>query len=263
VEITGPAVQQLQSNILLSVIYQGGSIAPPAVVTDRSMSPKEREHSIRDFWFPRIESEGESTVKIGQSIPFQRNEVLASGRALIDKAEKTVFMHAAYFTCDKYISVLKSALERGVKVNIGVPGGFDKASSHYVWRNKVKSLLECSGAENLRVFELTKDEENGRSGYNHDKWIVVDDTLVWVSTGNPEPFSEYQGFDSSFTAKDSGLGKELQLLFEKDSLVSDRVTLDTLKNMTPSEKKQGTLYSAMLGTAGTLFSSMRDNHDIY
>ncbi|MBF0366564.1 MAG: phosphatidylserine/phosphatidylglycerophosphate/cardiolipin synthase family protein [Oligoflexia bacterium] len=282
VEIKGPAVQQLTANLLLSTIFQGGSIAPPAVSgkadEEGEMTKEVRNQRIKDFWFPQLklatvgggeqEQEGPS-VRVGQTIPLVRNEFSAGGRALIDRAKsgESLHMHFAYFTCSEFHDSVIKAIKRGVNVNVLLPGGFDNPVAHYAYRNGLSGMMAAGHGEHIKVYEFKKDLDKNQSGYNHDKWVVLQTNegkkYTMVATGNPEPFSKYQGFDACFTTDDSKFADELLAMHASDMRDAKLVTVDDLKAMSEEEQSKSVTFGAVMRLGDVVMKRLRDKDGIY
>ncbi|MDB6024156.1 MAG: cardiolipin synthase [Verrucomicrobiales bacterium] len=172
-------------------------------------------------YFPRLEPAGNLPVQCYKSGPKENQESirLAILYALA-ASKKNIRIAHAYFVPDELLmTTLLHALERGVNVEIIVPGKTDaklvKAASRTTWGE-----LMAAGA---------KFYQYGPAMY-HVKEIVIDDVLVIAGSANFDNRSFRINDEANFNVLDRAFAQQQIKLFEADKKQSKALSLVDLEN---------------------------------
>jgi cardiolipin synthase len=179
-------------------------------------------------YFPKLNSEGACRAQVFMSSPAEGSE---SARLMylltIASASKSIRIANAYFVPDDLsVETLVDARERGVKVEIIVPGEHvDTDITRRAGRSRWGSLLEA-GAE-IYEYEPTM---------YHCKVMIVDD--IWTSVGstNFDNRSFRLNDEANLNVYDAGFARDQIEQFEQDKKRSRRITLQEWKNRPWTEK---------------------------
>ena len=93
---------------------------------------------------------------------------------MIDLAEKSLYVTTPYLVCDEaFNDAIIRAADRGIDVNIVIPGIPDKKSVYCLSKQSANKLVK----HGVKVYNYTK-------GFVHAKGIVADDSVGIVGTIN-------------------------------------------------------------------------------
>jgi cardiolipin synthase A/B len=179
-------------------------------------------------YFPKLNPEGECRAQVFMSSPAEGSE---SARLMylltMASASKNIRIANAYFVPDDLsVETLVDARERGVKVEIIVPGEhIDTNVTRRAGRSRWGPLLEA-GVE-IYEYEPTM---------YHCKVMIVDD--IWTSVGstNFDNRSFRLNDEANLNVYDAGFARDQVEQFERDKKRSQRITLDGWKSRPWTEK---------------------------
>lgn len=203
-QIEGPAVAQMQ-----------------AAFTDNWIKARAEVLFGREY-FPQLEPAGNSLAQVFKSSVGGGSESVRLMYLLsIASATRSIRLQAAYFVPDELaIETLVSALKRGVKIEIIVPGpGMDARIVQRASRSLWGALLD----EGVAIYEY-------QPTMYHCKVLIVDD--VWVSVGstNFDDRSFRLNDEANLNVYDATFAEEQVTVFEHDKGKSRLMTRAEFKN---------------------------------
>lgn len=138
---------------------------------------------------------------------------------MIISARKTVRIETPYFTPDEtFLSILKIAAQSGIKVEIIVPGTWDK---WYV-REAALDFIRESLNYGIRFFAY--------KGFIHSKMCIVDGNVVTIGTTNIDSRSFDLHFEVNTIFYDKIFTRECEEIFLEDKLNSKEVFISDIKH---------------------------------
>ena len=198
--LEGPAVAQMQAAFIDNWIKTTGHVLQG------------------EEYFPALEPVGDARAQVFTSSPSGGGDsMLLMYLMSITAAERTIDLSASYFVPDDLMRhALRSALDRGVRVRIIVPGTHIdtevvRKASRAVWGE----LLEA-GAE---IHEY-------RPTMFHCKMLVVDRRMVSVGSTNFDNRSFRLNDEANLNVYDQAFAEEVTTVFERDLELSDRISHD-------------------------------------
>jgi len=219
--LEGPAVLQMQAAFLDNWIKTTGKVLQGAE------------------YFPAVEPAGDQLAQVFTSSPSGGGESMALMYLLsITAAEKTIDLSAAYFVPDELTRrALVTALKRGVKVRIIVPGRhIDSQVVRQASRADWGELLQA-GAE-ISEFQPTMF---------HCKMMLVDSKLASVGSTNFDSRSFRLNDEANLNVYDHAFAERLEDVFEKDLARSKRITYEAWKKR-PLRQKITERFSSFLSS---------------
>jgi cardiolipin synthase len=181
-----------------------------------------------EAYFPKLQPVGESRAQVFKSSP---REGADSARLMfllsISAARQRILIANAYFVPDsRTITALVTALERGVRLEIIVPGRYiDTKVTRRASRAQWGPLLAAGAA----IYEY-------QPTMYHCKVMVVDDCWVSVGSTNFDNRSFRLNDEANLNAIDNKFAAEQASVFERDKQVSNRITLSDWQRRPWSEK---------------------------
>ena len=174
ISLRGPVVHELQGGFLQSWIKQ-----------EQALNPELSDAQLKEKYFPPLPCSGDLPIKLTRGIPFGHGEMQQNLLSIIEGAEKTLDIEMAYLHVPAFSEALAKAARRGVQVRLisNSQKGIDMEASWHVNRQFYPQLLDAG----VQIYELHK--------YSHRKFIVADNRMVFVSTGNPEFHSWQKAWD--------------------------------------------------------------------
>ncbi len=208
--IEGPAVAQMQAAFLQNWIEVTGNVL----------------HG--EAYFPALERSGTHAAQVFTSAPGAGAESMQLMYLLsIAAAAHDIRISAAYFVPDDVeIDTLKAALERGVRVQIILPGPHIDAevvrrASRATWGELLRA-----GAE-IHEYQPTM---------YHCKVMIVDEQWVSVGSTNFDTRSFSVNDEANLNVLDQGFAAAQRRIFDADLRVSRRVSLREWESRPWSEK---------------------------
>ncbi|MET0917069.1 MAG: phospholipase D-like domain-containing protein, partial [Burkholderiales bacterium] len=171
-----------------------------------------------DTYFPALEPMGPSPAQMFSSSPSGGGESMRLMYLLsITAARHAIRLSASYFVPDALtIRTLVQARERGVEVQVIVPGGYiDSETVRRASRAKWGALLEAG----VEIYEY-------RPTMFHCKVMVVDEVLVSVGSTNFDNRSFSLNDEANLNVYDIGFAREQVAVFQRDRAHAHRVSLD-------------------------------------
>ena len=221
--LEGPAVAQMQSAFMDNWIKTTGEVLQG------------------EAYFPELEPMGEALGQVFTSSPSGGGDSMQLMYLLsITAAERTIDLSAAYFVPDELTrKALRSALERGVRLRIIVPGKhIDAEVVRQASRADWGDLLEA-GAE-IHEYQPTMF---------HCKTLIVDSRLVSVGSTNFDNRSFRLNDEANLNVYDAQFAERLEDVFEADLGRSERITFEMWKKRPLRQKimeKLSSLLSSQL-----------------
>lgn len=208
--IEGPVVNSLQSAFM-----------------DNWLKVREKVLHGPDY-FPIVEKAGDSIAQVFKSSPeFGGESVRLMYQLAISSARKSINLSSAYFLPDElFIKELIKARERGVKIQIIVPGPHSdthivKKASRAHWGELLKAGIEIYEFQPARY---------------HCKILIVDELFVSVGSTNFDNRSFTHNDESNLNLIDAAFAASESMAFEKDKSLSRQVTYEDWKSRTDDEK---------------------------
>jgi len=219
--LEGPAVLQMQAAFLDNWIKTTGKVLQGVE------------------YFPPVEPAGDQLAQVFTSSPSGGGESMALMYLLsITAAEKTIDLSAAYFVPDDLTRrALVSALKRGVKIRIIVPGKhIDSQVVRQASRADWGELLQA-GAE-ISEFQPTMF---------HCKMMLVDSKLASVGSTNFDSRSFRLNDEANLNVYDHAFAERLEDVFENDLKRSKKITYDAWKKR-PLRQKITERFSSLVSS---------------
>jgi cardiolipin synthase len=198
--VEGPAVAQMQAAFMENWIKTTGRVLTG------------------DAYFPKLEAHGQMAAQMFTSSPSGGSESMHLMYLLtLSAAKESIDLASAYFVPDGLAQkALLSALRRGVRVRILVPGEFtDSELVKHASRATWGELLQ--GGATIHRY--------GPAMF-HTKLLVVDRRLVSVGSTNFDPRSFRLNDEASLNVYDHALAERMTEVFEADLAVSKPITYE-------------------------------------
>jgi cardiolipin synthase len=208
--LEGPAVAHLQ-----------------AAFTDNWIKTRADVFNDADY-FPQLEPVGESLAQVFKSSPREGGDSVRLMFLLsIAAARQRLLIANSYFVPDaRTVRALVEAQERGVQVEIIVPGGhIDTAVTRRASRSQWGPLL----AAGIKIYEY-------QPTMFHCKVTVVDDRWTSVGSTNFDNRSFRLNDEANLNAIDRNFAEEQSRIFDADKQASRQVTLQQWRSRPWQEK---------------------------
>lgn len=171
-----------------------------------------------DAYFPALEAQGELDAQIVTSTPREgRHRMRKMLKIALATAEQHITLGSAYFYPDAaFLNSLVEARERGVDINILVPGdSIDKGFVRHASVNRWRPMLEAGVA----IYEY-------QPSMYHAKLISVDDRWASVGSANLDNRSFRINKEANLNIYDEDFARYVRALVEKDLRYAERYDLD-------------------------------------
>jgi cardiolipin synthase len=202
--LEGPAVAQMQAAFMDNWIKTSGKVLQGAE------------------YFPPLAPVGDALAQVFTSSPSGGGDSMQLMYLLaITAAEYTIDLAAAYFVPDDLTrQAIRSALARGVKVRILVPGKkVDALVVRQASRSEWGELLLAGAA----IYEY-------QPAMFHCKAMIVDSQLVSVGSTNFDNRSFRLNEEANLNVYDKAFAERLEDVFEQDLEQSRRITYESWKS---------------------------------
>ncbi len=192
-----------------------------------------------EHYFPRLEKKGELRCQMFKSSPMEGSE---SARLMyllsIAAAERSIQVGNAYFLPDDLTTqTLREAVERGVKVEILLPGStIDSSTVRLASRQRIGRLLEGG----IRVFEHEPT-------MYHCKCMMIDGLWTSVGSANFDNRSFRINDEANLNVIDKDFTAEASRVFARD--------LERSREFTYRDWQHRPVVEKILGSAATLLRS--------
>ena len=190
-----------------------------------------------DDYFPPLEKAGEGSAQMFSSSPTGGSESMQLMYLLaFTAAQQSIYISSSYFVPDELMrQTLVSALQRGVKVRIIVPGrhmdvDVGRRASRALWGE----LLQA-GAE---IYEY-------QPTMFHCKMIIVDELLVSVGSTNLDERSLRLNDEANLNIYDRDFAREQITTFEQDLQQSRNISYEEWRSRPLAEKALEIVTSAL------------------
>ena len=203
-EIEGPVVAQMQAVFESNWIVTTGHVA---------YGPD---------YFPKLPVAGTASAQMFSSSPDNGSENMQLMYLLaISAANKSIDLEAAYFIPGSLLQkALKTAMKRGVKLRIIVPG--EHIDSHIV--------IDASQAEWGEVLANGGHIYRYQPAMFHNKMMIVDGYLTMVGSANFDERSFKLNDEANLNVYDADFAARMTQVFEQDLAQSREVTLQQWRN---------------------------------
>ena len=172
--------------------------------------------------------------------PYNRYEIKWSYLEMIQKAKKYIYIQSPYLILDDSIAdSLKLASISGVDVKIMIPGKGDHPFIYWANLSYAGDLLNYG----IKIYHYDKN------AFIHSKTVVIDDQVCSIGTANMDTRSFQLNFEVNALIYSEEIAKTQHDQFEKDILLSEKLTLEEYLNRSTSVKfKEGfsKLFSSVL-----------------
>lgn len=173
---------------------------------------------------PQAAEPGDRVVKILASDPRDEgNRIYSALLAAIDAAQSEVHISMAYFAPGKaYVDALCEAAQRGVAVELVLPGRSDSALVLHAGRSYYTQLLKAG----VRIFEMD-------DAVMHAKTAVIDGVFSTIGSSNLDWISFVANNELNVIVLGEDFGSEMNALFARDRKDSRAVELETWEHRGP------------------------------
>lgn len=208
--IEGPVVAQMQAVVLDNWMKTTGKVLHGA------------------GYFPPLQPAGDSPAQMFSSSPSGGSESMELMYLLaITAAKKSIHLSSAYFVPDELVlQALVNAVERGVKVQVIVPGKYiDTETVRRASRGQWGDLLKAG----VEIFEY-------QPTMFHCKVMVVDELLVSVGSTNFDDRSFRLNDEANLNVYSEEFAQHKIAIFQEDLQQSRRITLEQWQSRPLMEK---------------------------
>lgn len=209
--IRGPAVSEVIERFLMDWKYVSGE--------DLYGNPR---------YSYRSSPEGNIPVQIVSGGPDMdyHNQVAFQYLMMIEKAEKTLHIHAPYFIPDETFSMaLRGAAMRGVDVKVIIPDIQDHPLVFWANRKFADEVMK----DGVKVYEY-----NG--GFIHSKALVADGCICSVGSANLDDRSLKLNFETNAMIYSEEIGNKMEEAFQDDIAQSTEYSREKFSSMTLWER---------------------------
>jgi len=149
----------------------------------------------------------------------------------IATAKKYIYLCTPYFSPDESIlNALLTASLAGVDVRLILPGKSDSPVAYWNTRSYIEEMLETG----IKVY-LYKE------GFNHSKYLIVDDVFSSVGSANMDMRSFDLNFEIAAMIYDEDFASRLLKVFEMDVKRSNLINFDEWKKRKRTERYKESL----------------------
>ncbi|AMD00864.1 phospholipase D-like domain-containing protein [Halomonas chromatireducens] len=171
-----------------------------------------------DVYFPELEAQGELEAQMVTSAPREgRHRMRKMLMVAIATAEQHISLGTAYFYPDaEFLEALIDARDRGVEVNILVPGdSIDKGFVRHASVNRWRPMLESGVA----IYEY-------QPSMYHAKLVSIDDRWASIGSTNLDNRSFRINAEGNLNVFDEGFARDIRELIEADIRHAERYELE-------------------------------------
>ena len=153
--------------------------------------------------------------------PNNRYEIKWSYLELIQKSKDYIYIQSPYLILDDSIAdSLKLASISGLDVKIMIPGKGDHPFVYWANLAYAGDLLNYG----IEIYHYDKD------AFLHSKTVVIDDKICSIGTANMDTRSCKLNFEVNAMIYSDDIANKQRIQFEKDMLISRKLTLEEYKN---------------------------------
>ena len=208
--VEGPVVAQMQAVVMDNWMQTTGKVLHGA------------------SYFPALQPAGDSPAQMFSSSPSGGSESMELMYLLaITAAKKSIYLSSSYFVPDELVmQALIAAVERGVKIQIIVPGEYiDTETVRRASRGQWGDLLEAG----VEIFEY-------QPTMFHCKVMIVDELLVSVGSTNFDDRSFRLNDEANLNVYSEEFARQKIAIFQQDLQQSRRITLKQWQSRPLREK---------------------------
>lgn len=175
---------------------------------------------------------GTRVVKVIASDPRDpENRIYSALLAAVDAAQVNVRFTMAYFAPGTdFVTALRKAAERGVAVEMVLPGRSDSSLAFHAGRSYYDDLLSSG----VRIYQM-------EHALMHAKTAVIDGVFSTVGSSNLDWLSFVANSELNVIVLGDDFGAEMNRLFERDRDASQPVTLEEWRQRGLSDRAMETL----------------------
>lgn len=175
---------------------------------------------------------GTRVVKVIASDPRdQENRIYSTLLAAVDAAQVNVRFTMAYFAPGTdFVNALRKAAERGVVVEMVLPGRSDSTLAFHAGRAYYDELL----GSGVRIYQM-------EHALMHAKTAVIDGVFSTVGSSNLDWLSFVANSELNVIVLGDDFGGEMNRLFERDRGASKAITLEEWRQRGLSDRAMETL----------------------
>ncbi len=196
--LEGSIVNQLQAIFFSNFLYNGGHIALDSAAA----------------YFPSPES-GENNNGVNGRIlinaPGIQHPITQTLYREIDRAQTEILIFSPYFTENRIMNHLKTALARGVAVKLIIPANPENKINRF---NTEYHLHQLSNA-GATIYRFEGSDHQGRF---HAKGLITDQSYACMGSCNMDSFSLYRNFEQNIEIRNMASVRQLILQIKRDIL---------------------------------------------
>ncbi len=179
---------------------------------------------------------GTRVVKVIASDPRDKdNRIYSTLLAAVDAAQVNVRFTMAYFAPgNDFVTALRKAAERGVAVEMVLPGRSDSTLAFHAGRSYYDDLLSSG----VRIYQM-------EHALMHAKTAVIDGVFSTVGSSNLDWLSFVANSELNVIVLGDDFGAEMNQLFERDRAASKPVTLEQWRRRGVGDRAMETLSRMM------------------
>ena len=179
---------------------------------------------------------GTRVVKVIASDPRDKdNRIYSTLLAAVDAAQVNIRFTMAYFAPGTdFVTALRKAAERGVAVEMVLPGRSDSKLAFHAGRSYYDDLLSSG----VRIYQM-------EHALMHAKTAVIDGVFATVGSSNLDWLSFVANSELNVIVLGDDFGGEMNRLFERDRAASKPVTLEEWRRRGLNDRAMETLSRMM------------------
>jgi len=198
IEARGPVVRDFQRLFLDAWQKQCGAINETAAK-----------------YFPKLTPQGDKVMRVAAGEPGE-SEIYAALLSAIERAERRIYLTVGYFVPDpRTLQALVDAAQRGVDVQLALPGVSDFWAPLYAGRSHYQTLLDAG----VRIHER-------RDALLHAKTAVIDGVWSTVGSTNVDWRSFVHNAEANLIVLGVEFGDRMEDLFRRDVEHSVEIDLE-------------------------------------
>ncbi len=184
------------------------------------------------IYFSNNPAKGNCWVQVASSGPDSDwANIMQVYFSALTTAKESIYLCTPYFSPEESIlTALKTSALAGVDVRIILPGKSDSVVGNWNTRSYIAELLEAG----IRIYLY-------QTGFNHSKYLLVDDIFASVGSVNVDVRSFDLNFEVTALVYDESFAARLRDLFMEDLLASDEVLQELWEGRKRSEKHKESL----------------------
>ena len=177
-------------------------------------SRRQKNSALNSNLFPCIDLQGDAIIRVIAGSPEQRiPHIYAAYISAILNARKSIYISQAYLIPDEnMLDAFSSAVQKGVDVQIIVPGKSDFWMPFYAGRASYRRLLQSG----VRLHEM-------KGAVLHSKTAVIDSVWSMVGSSNMDSLSFLHNTEANAVILDTVFAKKMEAMFIEDLAISEEI----------------------------------------